>query len=70
MAVGANGVVYVNTWSGRLWSDGSYAGIQHTITEGVANPKRYRSPMPAMGGAQLSPQQVAAVAAYVWGLSR
>jgi len=53
-----------------LWSDGSYAGIQHTITEGVANPKRYRSPMPAMGGAQLSPQQVAAVAAYVWGLSR
>jgi len=25
--------------------------------------------MPAMGGAQLTPDQVAALAAYVWGLS-
>jgi glucose/arabinose dehydrogenase len=52
-----------------LWSDGSYAGIQKTITEGVAQPKQYRSPMPAMGGAQLTPDQVSAVAAYVWSLS-
>jgi glucose/arabinose dehydrogenase/mono/diheme cytochrome c family protein len=52
-----------------LWSDGSYAGITKTISEGVAQPKQYRSPMPAMGGAALTPDQVSAVAAYVWGLS-
>jgi glucose/arabinose dehydrogenase/cytochrome c5 len=52
-----------------LWSDGSVAGIRKTIDEGVANPKEYRSPMPPMGGAQLTRSQVAAVAAYVWGLS-
>jgi glucose/arabinose dehydrogenase/mono/diheme cytochrome c family protein len=54
------------TW---LWSDGSYSGIAHTITAGVMEPKQYRSPMPPMGGAQLTPEQVSAVAAYVWGLS-
>jgi glucose/arabinose dehydrogenase/mono/diheme cytochrome c family protein len=52
-----------------LWSDGSYAGIKKTITEGVPQPKKYRSPMPAMGGAQLTPDQLSAVAAYVWSLS-
>jgi mono/diheme cytochrome c family protein len=52
-----------------LWSDGSYEGIKKTITEGVPQPKEYRSPMPPMGGAQLTPEQVSAVAAYVWSLS-
>jgi mono/diheme cytochrome c family protein len=52
-----------------LWSDGSYAGIAKTITEGVLQPKQYRSPMPPMGGSQLTPDQISAVAAYVWGLS-
>jgi len=52
-----------------LWSDGSYAGITKTITEGVPQPKEFRSPMPAMGGAQLTKAQVAAVAAYVWSIS-
>ena len=51
-----------------LWSDGSYAGILKTIREGVPNPKEYRSPMPPMGGAQLTPDQLSAVAAYVWAL--
>jgi glucose/arabinose dehydrogenase/mono/diheme cytochrome c family protein len=51
------------------WSDGSYAGISRTITEGVSQPKQYRSPMPPMGGAQLTPDQASALAAYVWGLS-
>jgi|SRR5579872_4777070 len=51
-----------------LWSDGSYAGIKKTITEGVDQPKEYRSPMPPMGGAQLTPEQLTAVAAYVWAL--
>src|SRR5271154_5375771 len=52
-----------------LWSDGSYAGIKKTITEGVSQPKQYRSPMPPMGGAQLTPAQVSALAAYVWAAS-
>jgi glucose/arabinose dehydrogenase/mono/diheme cytochrome c family protein len=52
-----------------LWSDGSYAGILRTIREGVPHPKQYRSPMPPMGGAQLTPDQLSALAAYVWALS-
>ena len=52
-----------------LWSDGSFAGIQKTITDGVPQPKQYRSPMPPMGGAQLTPDQVSALAAYVWSIS-
>jgi glucose/arabinose dehydrogenase/mono/diheme cytochrome c family protein len=52
-----------------LWSDGSYSGIAKTITSGVPQPKEYRSAMPPMGGAQLSTDQVSALAAYIWGLS-
>jgi len=52
-----------------LWSDGSYRAIAKTITAGVPQPKQYRSPMPPMGGAELTDDQVSAVAAYVWALS-
>jgi glucose/arabinose dehydrogenase/mono/diheme cytochrome c family protein len=52
-----------------MWSDGSYAGIAKTITDGVPQPKKFRSPMPPMGGAQLTPDQLNAVAAYIWSLS-
>lgn len=52
-----------------LWSNGSYAGIRRTIREGVPHPKEYRSPMPPMGGAQLTRDQLSALAAYVWALS-
>jgi len=52
-----------------MWSDGSLAGILKVITEGVPKPKQYRSPMPPMGGAQLSDTQASATAAYVWALS-
>jgi glucose/arabinose dehydrogenase/cytochrome c5 len=55
-----------NKW---LWGDGSFAGILKVITEGVPQPKQFRSPMPPMGGAQLSDTQASAVAAYVWALS-
>ena len=51
-----------------LWGDGSYESIAKLIKNGVPRPKQYREPMPPMGGAQLSPEQVQAVAAYVWGL--
>jgi glucose/arabinose dehydrogenase/mono/diheme cytochrome c family protein len=58
-----------NLTSGQwLWGDGSYAAIERIVRHGVPHPKEYRSPMPPMGGAQLSNAQVAAVAAYVWGL--
>jgi glucose/arabinose dehydrogenase/mono/diheme cytochrome c family protein len=57
------------TQAHRLWGDGSYASLAKTITAGVPQPKQYRSAMPPMGGAQLSPEQVSAVAAYIWGLS-
>jgi glucose/arabinose dehydrogenase/mono/diheme cytochrome c family protein len=52
-----------------LWSDGSYPAIAKTIATGVPQPKQYRSPMPPMGGAQLAPDQVSALAAYIWALS-
>jgi glucose/arabinose dehydrogenase/mono/diheme cytochrome c family protein len=52
-----------------LWSDGSFAGIAKTITDGVPQPKQYRSAMPPMGGAQLTTDQINAVAAYVWSVS-
>jgi len=56
-----------NKW---LWSDGSWDGIAKTITNGVMQPKQYRSPMPPFGGSQLTPEQTKAVAAYVWALSQ
>src|SRR5271156_2642512 len=52
-----------------LWSDGSFAGILKVITDGVPQPKRFRSPMPPMGGAELTADQASALAAYVWTLS-
>src|SRR5258707_13764021 len=44
-----------------LWGDGSYPSIAKTITAGVPEPKQYRSPMPPLRGAQLTPDQVSAV---------
>jgi glucose/arabinose dehydrogenase/mono/diheme cytochrome c family protein len=55
-----------NKW---LWGDGTYPSIARVIRQGVAKPKAYRSPMPPLGGSQLSSLQVSAVAAYVWALS-
>lgn len=55
-----------NKW---MWSDGSLAGLLKVITDGVPKPKQFRSPMPPMGGAQLSETQASAAAAYVWAIS-
>ena len=49
--------------------DGSYASIVELVTSGVPKPKAHPAPMPPKGGAQLSGQQVCAVAAYVYLLS-
>ena len=54
------------TW---LWGNGSLSAITQTITNGVLDPKEYRGVMPPMGGTQLSPAEISAVAAYVWALS-
>jgi len=52
-----------------LWSDGSYAGIIKVIKGRSAAPRGIPQPMPPMGGAQLTSDQVAAVSAYGWALS-
>ena len=52
-----------------LNGDGSLAFIEHTVTTGVPKPKSHPAPMPPMGGASLNPDQIKAVAAYVYSLS-
>jgi glucose/arabinose dehydrogenase len=51
-----------------MWSDGSLAGIRATIEKGVPQPKQYEGVMPPLGGAPLSKDDLAAVAAYVWAI--
>jgi mono/diheme cytochrome c family protein len=51
-----------------LHNDGSLAGISGTIKSGVPQPKKAPAPMPPMGGASLSDDQVKAVATYVHSL--
>ena len=36
-----------STW---LWGDGSLPSIAKIISDGVSQPKNFRSPMPPMGG--------------------
>jgi mono/diheme cytochrome c family protein len=50
-------------------SDGSLEGIVKTVQTGVPQPKSAPAPMPPMGGATLTPDQVKAVATYVRSLS-
>jgi mono/diheme cytochrome c family protein len=53
-----------------LTGDGSYAFIQKRVTEGMPNPTPpYPGAMLPMGGAQLTPDQIKAVAAYVYSIS-
>jgi len=57
--------------SGRwLHGDGSYQSILRAVREGVPKPKQAPTPMPPMGGANLTPEQVRAVAAYVYTLGQ
>jgi len=49
-------------------SDGSLEAITRIITVGVSHPRNYTGVMPPLGGAPLSKQDVAAVAAYVWAI--
>jgi mono/diheme cytochrome c family protein len=56
---------------GKKWlhGDGTYAAIVNIVQHGVPDPKDGPSPMPPMGGANLTPEQVRAVAAFVYWLS-
>lgn len=45
---------------------GAYEEIVEVIRSGVAQPQEHQAPMPPMGGASLTDQQVQSVAAYVW----
>lgn len=49
-----------------LHGDGSYGAIMTTVELGVPKPKLSVTPMPPMGGAQLTPADIRAVAAYVF----
>lgn len=44
--------------------------VETLIKEGVAQPEEHPAPMPPMGGARLSDEEVAQVAEYVLGLSQ
>jgi mono/diheme cytochrome c family protein len=49
--------------------DGTRAAIEGLVKAGVPKPKEHPAPMPPMGGASLKPEELQAVAAYVWSLS-
>lgn len=53
-----------------LNTDGTLEGITKVVQNGVPTPKKAPAPMPPMGGASLTPEQVRAVAAYVHSLNK
>ncbi len=54
-----------------IHSDGSFEGILKSIIDGVTSDKSTTSTvMPPKGGSRISPEQLKAVAAYVWSISR
>ena len=54
-----------------LHSDGTYEGVVKTVKEGVtAQASSSGIPMPAKGGTKISDDDVNAVSAYVWTLSK
>ena len=52
-----------------LHGDGSLAFLVRTIETGVPRPKEAAAAMPPAGGSRLTPEQLRAVAAYVYSLS-
>lgn len=69
-ATGGPGGLGPNLTDGEwLNNDGTYGGIINTIRTGVPQPVNAPAPMPPMGGATLSDEQLRAVASYVYSLS-
>ena len=52
-----------------LHADGTVETIAKVVKEGVATPKEHPAPMPPMGGAQLTDEEIQAVSRYVASLS-
>ena len=50
-------------------ADGSWSELQQVVRNGVPTPQQFPSPMPPMGGGQLSDQEIQSVAAYVYSVS-
>ena len=48
-----------------LNGDGSLEMIESTVKAGVPKPRKHPAAMPAMGGAQLTPEEIRAVAGFV-----
>lgn len=71
VASGGAGGTGIGLYGGALYAEINDQIVRYTLEAGSIVPrgKEYRSPMPPMGGAQLTPDQVSAVAAYVWALS-
>ncbi len=67
----AKGTAVAPDLTDQQWlnGDGSYDFVVSTVTTGVPKPKQHPAPMPPKGGAQLTDDQVKAVAAYVYSLS-
>ena len=63
LAPALNDQVWINI------ADGSYEQIVGVIKTGVMTPQQFPAPMPALGGAPLTDEQVNAVAAYVYSIS-
>lgn len=53
-----------------IQADGSLASVRDIIAHGVDKPRSHPVPMPPMGGARLTKQEIDAVAAYVMQLAR
>jgi mono/diheme cytochrome c family protein len=51
-----------------IHGDGSYSFVLGIVRDGVDRPKRYPVPMPGMGGADFTGEEIAAVAAYAFAL--
>lgn len=66
----AKGTALAPDLNDQVWInvDGTYAAITNIIKTGVPAPKSFPAPMPAMGGAALTDEQVGQLAAYVWSL--
>lgn len=66
----AHGSALAPNLTDTTWLDigGSYAAIADLVRAGVPNPKQFPAPMPSMGGAELTDEQICAVSAYVLGL--
>ncbi len=70
--VDAKGTQLAPSLVDTLWQtgDGTYAFIQKRVTDGMPNPTPpFPGPMLPMGGANLTQDQIKAVAAYVYAIS-